>query len=788
MGLNRIDIINRINTYSLNNNKVGLIELLCDILDNEDYIEKYFDLVNIIIDIGELYGYQEYLNEHQKNIINHSSCTQLRMDMYTSKYNEKFKFNSGQLSLLEELNLSKRIFVSAPTSFGKTSMIFEHIFNNYTNYNNICIIVPTNALEEELFNKFLNFNKTINKKYTILTTPHNNIGNNIFILTPEKYLLLNENNTIKLDLIVIDESYKIENTDDEIENKIDSLNTRSSKYRMVFELISKSDAKIIFLSPYTYNKSESMNYFFEKYGIKTVDRPYNYVQHRIEDISTQTKARVLFDTKDISFKSDGAGIKKAISILPYLEENTIIYIMYPAEVKKILPLISNDISEQISTNSRFKSFYEHLENNYVFEDSKWYVLEALKKGIGLYISPIPRYIKKEILNLFNNGYIKILIVTTAFAEGVNSSAKNIIITNQIAGANKKMSNLDLLNLGGRAGRFGKYSKGYIYTATNEISERMVESEKNGVTISNSNYEFPPNNIIRSDYEIDIIDDEWLNAEEREIKNNTKERMENLNLTDEDLNIALCTSRNTKIDLFEYFTINNNLEIDELRYKNVCNLLSNNRSDVVNSLKSVFDELKNAGISIYPEKGEMPAYNKNGEFIWGIFYGIHSSGNIKEILKRRKNYIISELNKIIPNLYELDAKEIDELLKVNNKLWISEFLSDGEVDDFKLYNNAFKFIANIIEYRIPFYIGLYVSVFKLYCLKNKYNFEFDFDVIDISNSLENKNIDKKYDNMIEFGIPIDTIKKLSDIDKNKTSIALDDYEKIMLQEYNDIYNE
>ena len=56
---------------------------------------------------------------------------------------------------------------------------------------------------------------------------------------------------------------------------------------------------------------------------------------------------------------------------------------------------------------------------------------------------------------------------------------------------------------------------------------MVESEKNGVTISNSNYEFPTNNIIRSDYEIDIIDDEWLNAEEREIKNNTKERMENL---------------------------------------------------------------------------------------------------------------------------------------------------------------------------------------------------------------------------------------------------------------------
>ena len=156
-------------------------------------------------------------------------------------------------------------------------------------------------------------------------------------------------------------------------------------------------------------------------------------------------------------------------------------------------------------NDRFKKFYEHLVNNYTFDNSNWYVLEALKKGVGLYISPIPRYIKREILNLFNDGFLKVLVVTTAFAEGVNSSAKNIIITNEIAGANKKMTNLDMLNLSGRAGRFGKYSKGYIYAVKNTISERLKEAEKNGVTITNSNYEFPKNDKLRSDYEIDIID-------------------------------------------------------------------------------------------------------------------------------------------------------------------------------------------------------------------------------------------------------------------------------------------
>ena len=120
---------------------------------------------------------------------------------------------------------------------GKTSLIFEHIYLNYQIYDNICVIVPTNSLEEELFYKFLLFNRKTYNKYKILTSPHKNKGNSLYILTPEKYLLLNESDNIKFDLIVIDESYKIEESEDEIKYNIDDiLNTRSSKYRMVFEL------------------------------------------------------------------------------------------------------------------------------------------------------------------------------------------------------------------------------------------------------------------------------------------------------------------------------------------------------------------------------------------------------------------------------------------------------------------------------------------------------------------------------------------------------------------------
>lgn len=490
----------------------------------------------------------------------------------------------------------------------------------------------------------------------------------------------------------------------------------------------------------------------------------------------------MFNTTNISYKSDSAGIIKAVTILPYLNDSTIIYVMYPAELKKILPLINNDITECINTNDRFKKFYEHLVNNYTFDNSNWYVLEALKKGVGLYISPIPRYIKREILNLFNDGFLKVLVVTTAFAEGVNSSAKNIIITNEIAGANKKMTNLDMLNLSGRAGRFGKYSKGYIYAVKNTISERLKEAEKNGVTITNSNYEFPKNDKLRSDYEIDIIDEKWLTKEEIDAKKETDSKMTEYGLTDEDLRISLCTSRNTKLILYKYFCETNQKEKTDERYQVIKNLLASDRSDVIKSLEYVFNEIKTAGINISSDKGDIQAYSKNGKFLWGIFYAIHSSGNIKDILKRRKEYIWREYNSIISKDIELSSRNIEKILEVSGKKWLSEFISDGKLDDFKLYNNAFKFISSIIEYRIPFYIGLYVSIFKLFSKKNNFDYIFDFDIVDISTSLENKNIDEKYSNMLEYGLSLDMVKKII---KNET---LDDFEKLMLSDYKSIYEQ
>lgn len=787
MELSRTNIIKKINLFSLEDNKNELISLLCDILDCKDYFQ-YYDLILIIINIAELYGYQEFfINSIENNIDISYISNIMRKGLYRSKYNSNMYFNSGQLSLLFELDKYQRLFVSAPTSFGKTSLVLEYIALNKDNFNLIVFLAPTNALVEELYLKFLKLNKDNHFDYHIVTTPKKSDKNTIWILTPEKFLLLKEEFDKEFDFIVMDEAYKIENTEEIL--KDDILNSRSSKYRKVMEYMANSGSKIVFLSPYTYLKDQSMLRFINKYKIQVVDRNINYVKKNIYDISDSSHFKQTFSNSALTIRKNDSGVKKAMTALQFLEKNTIIYVMYPSEALKILPYFKTDYIDIINGNDRFKKFYNHLRDNYLFEDSNWYVIDALERGIGIYVSPMPRYIKKEIIYLFNKGLIKYLIVTTAFAEGVNSSAKNIVITNRVAGSNKMLSNLDILNLGGRAGRFGVHSKGNIYSSVSEIADVLSDISDIGVTISNPNYEIAGDEYIRTDYEIDMIDNYLLNEQERNIKDRIIEMQKQIGLTDEDLNVALSVSKSVKIILYNYFLSSiMDIEIQNLRFDNIKNLLSSERTDVLKSITFIFAELRNATIPIVSDFGDINPYNKKGDFIWGAFYGIHSSGSIKDVLKSRKKFILNELNKIEQELNvdfkNMKNKEVENYLAIFDKKWISEYLSNGVIDDTKLYNGAFKFISNIIEYRIPFYIGLYISIFKMFCKKNDLNYQFDFDITEVSASLENKPIEQKYNDMLEFGIPLETIKKIEQYkNQNDLSNMLDDYEKIMIDEYN-----
>ena len=470
--MNKSEIINIANEYAFSGKIHPVIECLNTLLESESQSEN-MDLIFMLISSTQLYGFLSYLSK--KNQESFMISDYFRSNSYRGV--EIPFYNRGQLSFLYELEHKEKVFFSAPTSFGKTSIVTEFILNNEKILNNIAIIVPTNSLLEELFIKFIGYNAIHKLHYNISTQPLTTIiGRNILLLTPERFMLMAELIN-SFDIIIMDETYKIV---DAHNNSIsDFVNNRSLRFRKVADIIASSKAKVIFLSPFTYSLTESMKEFLEKYNITKINRELEYVKREIIKLDSSEDFKNYFNVSNTLYKKDLNISQKSQLILSKLfPQNTIIYVSNYSKAYDIVKEIGCCYLK-IKDNRRYSAFLKHIEENYLIDNREtWTVYDALKKGIGIYISPLPRYIKREIVKLYESRILTALIVTSAFTEGVNTCASNLIFTSLVNGPNSnKLSDIDVLNASGRAGRFAKNTVGRIYCINNEIYEKVQNLQK-----------------------------------------------------------------------------------------------------------------------------------------------------------------------------------------------------------------------------------------------------------------------------------------------------------------------
>lgn len=789
--MNRLEILQQINDFSINNDVNKIIKLLNLLLSDEKLINEFEDLIMMIIDSAQLYGYTKYIEKDIKSYFLNNEVVSYRSSSYNSTL---FQYlNCGQLSILNEIEKNKKVFISAPTSFGKTSLINEYILKNKNLYNQVLYIVPTNSLTEEIFGKLIDLNKKYDLDYEISTRPAiKENKKNILILTPERFLLFLENLDVNFfDIIVMDEAYKIlgeRNT-----TISDFVNNRAYKFRKTLDIVASSNQKVIFLSPYTYEFDDSMKRFINKYNIQIINRKLEYVNHELIMLRTKNDIKNYFDIKDyFSFRAEDKIGKKVAFVLKQLwSEKNIVYV---SGYDKAYDILDNyEIEYDINAKSdRFRKFFNHLINKYTTDNLEiWKVIEGLKKGIGIYISPIPRYIKKELVSLYNNNELNSFIVTTSFVEGVNTNAQNIIITSQYTAKNKLLTELDLLNIAGRAGRFGEHSIGRIIAIELDVYDRLNGLYESIVELSNPNYQYSDD--IRDEYAIEMISDEYLNNEEIDYKNNIEKVQQSFGLSDDDLKKSLNVSKRWKLILYNYFKT-----LDKEQFINrgnvIRNLVNSETGEVANSLELIFIDIKEA-FKIFGENpfhttfNEVPPFNKMGEFIWKRLYISHSFNSMTEILKNKKLYVESIRNKIF-NLYEVGGYDFSELLAAKNLSWLSSYFDkNGNVKDSYIYTETFKFISNIMQYKIPFYVNYYSSIYQLYAEKN---LDSDdgiecIDSLEIAIYFENGNLSDDLQQMYDYGIPLELLKNIS---KNnielgdilKSEHILDNYERIIVEDY------
>lgn len=494
---------------------------------------------------------------NKKNNIENFDLNTLSAVIYESTLNLSLnnKVHKYQKQILEKFIPDKlnRYFLSASTSFGKTYIVFDII--KKMEYQNVVLIFPTIALLSENLERLT---ADANYQYFLDTYSIHTLSEvpelgekNLFIYTPERFLSFIEKKVdqIKFDFAFVDEIYKIDNEyiiDEEVRE-----NERDVAYRLaVFELL-KPDVDALLAGPYIdfsiqddQNYNSSFDNFLSEYQIQLLDyNKYEIVNKSYNDIQSG-REHTIDDELSLSFDSSGG--KKAkrliqtIQSLLSIEQNTIVYCYSTASVESYAKKLIDSKILSNHDNSHYSDFISHVTENF---NSEWTFIEALKKGIGIHHGLIPKYLQKEIVSLFNKNHLKVLVSTTTITEGVNTSAKNLIVLHSKKGE-KKLKKFDAKNIAGRAGRFMHHYSGRVITLDRNFMT-AINAVAEGIKHKNYDLEAPKD-------EIDLFytKDEFLRPEDRQRVLNINVMQSDRGIPDFVFSLYKVVSRLHKIKIYD----------------------------------------------------------------------------------------------------------------------------------------------------------------------------------------------------------------------------------------------
>lgn len=279
------------------------------------------------------------------------------------------------------------------------------------------------------------------------------------------------------DFVFIDEIYKIDN--EYIIDDITKENERDVAYRLAAFYALQKNIDILLAGPYIELSKEknSFHRFLERNSLKLLNYNNYEIVNKIYKTIVNCKTIEIDENWTINFTDKGKKLRTAqlVCDLRQHQENCIIY----CHAKDAVCKYAKELIKKLAPGhdaSPYKDFLEHIDNNY---GKDWILSKALVSGVGIHHGLIPKYLQKEIIKLFNDGYIDVLISTTTITEGVNTSAKNLIITLAKKGR-KDLHKFDAKNIAGRAGRFLQHYTGRVFVndrAFNSILENGEEAIK-----------------------------------------------------------------------------------------------------------------------------------------------------------------------------------------------------------------------------------------------------------------------------------------------------------------------
>ena len=426
-----------------NDNKNRLKDILCYLSEwrNNHPTEcvQYPQLEFILYNASRklrTFGYNR-LNKFDNSIINADNNLIAIKDTVVDEFYKTesgFILDSAQKDVLDTFESANgKLFLSAPTSFGKTFLLKEIIYRHYENYNNIVIVLPTVALLIEVTEEIDDFNEKHNLGYTIYNSIYRDLElseRNIFILTPERVLrLLAIVPDIELDFFFFDEIYKIDedvalSSEDDVNDKIelgndnpqrDEQDHRAVAFRLALYFLLKKCNSCYLAGPFIElnNLKDGFNKMLEKHHIATKEITFiPTLKNQIDFHGKTYKYSSPFENYNESTLSNKP-IEKLIYVANKLQfsktNQAIVYCLYPAYTEQHAREFSDSYKDSLPVDSSIQMFIEHLKNNYNFSFGgkrssfdNWDLIYALRNQIGIHNGKSP--------NIFN-GKLCVVLMT-----------------------------------------------------------------------------------------------------------------------------------------------------------------------------------------------------------------------------------------------------------------------------------------------------------------------------------------------------------------------------------------
>lgn len=764
-----LDAINKYNEDDVDS-KNRLRDLVCIISENDSV--KSDPLIKELLYTAShkmrIFGYNVQNGFYKQENINEKHISELQalynqsiVNMYRSKVRNNNILDKSQKSIIDfyqSLDI-KRMLISAPTSYGKTFIMREILYLNQEKYKNILLVFPTVALLRENALNMEELNQDKKMGYNVIKSIDREIDcqdRNIFVLTPERAMqLLAQYPNIEIDFFSYDEMYKIDEdycndeTDDNDEKKnsyaertfLDE--ARAKTFRICLYLLSKRVKDYYLAGP---------NLKREKFG--------KGMQRYIAENNIQVKEIEFEPTKRIMVKAYNKVIDEDYTNLPYIEKPgivkihskvndricdvvnyieqkgygaTILYCTTPAKANEYATKLAENHQGNVVKNERFSEFIEHLKRNYNIDGSinEWSFVNVLEMGFGMHHGKMPKYIQKEILDLFNEGIFNLLFCTSTIVEGVNTNAKNMVVLNHSKGT-KELTVFDFKNIIGRAGRYYHNFVGRYFLVDKELEkfEHTEDLTLNFVTYDDQ--ELDPVDIDNSEY-MDLSD---IN---KNLKHKREEQFKEYLLTNDIYEKNRLIKREYQ-EILLRFLLNNNILYNKFyRYLSYPDILM--QFTTYHAMNTVLD--------IFEKSGLLDA----------------------TIVRRYKAVSNTYCNEGFHGLlrYEIDNARGD---KVKHK----------RID--KAYMDAFKTQKDIIEHKIPKILALFETIFSYASLLRRKTLD-NFSLSKVSRFYETGVKSYIGEQLIEFGFPVDAIKRIEDNNLRLLSMDASASQKYILEHLEDI---